>query len=253
MDISELTQKILARRPSPADPVKIVQAGHPALRRRGQDVLTVPVDGGVVGEELPASVCRLAPELLIDLAEAMTITMRKAPGVGLAAPQIGLPLRMAVLEDPFAAEPGQDEDDDLHERTPLDLRCLLDPVYDMPGDQTVFAFEGCLSVDGWQSIVPRSRRVRVRAVELCADGVLRRIDEELVGWPARIVQHETDHLDGVLCHDRSVPRSFVHNAYAARYTVAEAAHRLGLQGDVTRLAPDRITLDTATGDIRHAC
>lgn len=229
MDIVELTEKILDRRDGPEQPLRIVQAGHPALRRRGQDVMK---DGEA----------RLAPELLLRLAEAMTVTMRRAPGVGLAAPQIGLPLRMFVLEDPFASEPGEDADDDLHERTPVPLRCLLDPAYEILGAERVYAYEGCLSVDGWQSIVPRPRRVRISAVELAGDGSLHPIDEEHVGWPARILQHETDHLDGTLCHDRGVPRSFVESRYAARYSVHEAVDRLGLAGEITRLAPGQVVL-----------
>src|SRR5699024_686151 len=145
VDIKELTRKILDRRACSGDPLRIVQAGHPALRRRA-----VPARG------------RLEPELLCELAEAMTVTMRTAPGVGLAAPQVGLPLSFYVVEDGFAGEPGEDVDDDLLERRPLALRALLDPVLEPIGTERVFAFEGCLSVEGWQSIVPRSRRVAAR-------------------------------------------------------------------------------------------
>lgn len=226
MDITELTRKILDRRAKAGDPLRIVQAGHPALRRRAV-----------------AARDRVEIELLLELAEAMTITMHKAPGVGLAAPQVGLPLRFYVVEDRFASEDGEDPDDDLLERRPLGLRALLDPVVEPIGTERVFAFEGCLSVDGWQSIVPRSRRVRLRATELTPEGTLQEVDEELTGWTARIFQHETDHLDGTLCHDLGIPRSFVEAGYTAHYAdLGEAVRRLGLSGEITELGEGEVVL-----------
>lgn len=226
VDITELTRKILDRRAKDSDPLRIVQAGHPALRRKAV-----------------SAVGRIDAGLLMELAEAMTITMHKAPGVGLAAPQVGLPLRFYVVEDSFAAEEGEDPEDDLLERRPLALRALLDPVVEPLGEQRVYAFEGCLSVDGWQSIVPRARRVRLRATELLRDGRLQEIDEEHVGWTARIFQHETDHLGGTLCHDVSVPRSFMEAGYTAHYAdLGEAARRLGLTGEITELGDGEVMI-----------
>lgn len=227
MDTTELTRRILDRRPREDAPLRIVQAGHPALRRTAV-----------------AARDRLEPELLLELADAMTLTMREAPGVGLAAPQIGLPVRFYVVEDRYAGEPGEDEEDDLLERRPLALRALLDPVVEPLGTERVFAFEGCLSVDGWQSIVPRARRVRLRATELLPGGELREVDEEHVGWTARILQHETDHLAGTLCHDRMVPRSFIEAGYTPHYAdLGEAVRRLGLTGDITELGEGEVVLD----------
>jgi peptide deformylase len=224
VDITELTRKILDRRAKDDDPLRIVQAGHPALRRRA-----VRAQG------------RLEPDLLSELARAMTVTMRAAPGVGLAAPQVGLPLSFYVVEDRYASAPGEDADDDLLERRPLALRALLDPVLEPLRDQRVYAFEGCLSVDGWQSIVPRSRRVRLRATELLGDGRLQDVDEEHTGWTARILQHETDHLAGTLCHDVSVPRSFIDAGYGSHYAdLGEAVRRLGLTGEITELEPGEV-------------
>ena len=225
MDITELTRKILDRREKESAPLRIVQAGHPALRRKAVTALE-----------------RLDVELLLELAEAMTITMRDAPGVGLAAPQIGLPLRFYVVEDSFASDE-EDPDDDLFERRPLALRLLLDPVVDPLGTERVYAFEGCLSVDGWQSIVPRSRRVRLRATELLQDGRMQEIDEEHVGWTARIFQHETDHLAGTLCHDVAVPRSFMDAGYAGHYAdLDDAVRRLGLTGEITELGEGEVVI-----------
>ncbi|WP_193106237.1 peptide deformylase [Brachybacterium sp. FME24] len=240
MDTNELTRKILDRRAKEGDPLRIVQSGHPALRRTA-----VSAHG------------RLRTELLLELVDAMTLTMRDAPGVGLAAPQIGLPLSLYVIEDRAGSEPdpqpdeptsedagedGDDDgDDDLLERSPVPLRALMDSQIELLGTQRVYAWEGCLSVDGWQSIVPRSRRVRLRATELLPGGELREVDEEHVGWPARILQHETDHLDGTLCHDLMVPRSFIEGGYTVHYSdLSEAVRRLGLSGEIATLGEGEI-------------
>src|SRR5690625_702977 len=174
VDIAELTRKILDRRDGPSRPLRIVQAGHPALRHTTRSARG-----------------RLDEDLLRELVEAMTVTMRGAPGVGLAAPQVGLPLALFVMED-RSADPGagarcpdmepeaeQDVGDVTAalERTPVPLRVILDPTVEPLGTQRVYAWEGCLSVDGWQSIVPRSRRVRLQGTELEADGRLREIED----------------------------------------------------------------------------
>lgn len=242
VDLRDLTVKTLARLSGPGAPLRIVQAGHPALRDRAR-----------------AWEDQLEPELLAELARAMVITMRAAPGVGLAAPQVGIPLRLVVLEDgpdsegledETGADTGGDEDADAEpvggplRRTPVPLRVLLDPSYAPAGPGTVHYWEGCLSVSGWQSIVPRHRSVRWSARELGRDGRITEVQEEWTGWPARIIQHESDHLDGTLCHDLGVPRSFVQDRYAPHYAdLSEAVRRLGLSGDITRLGPGQVELD----------
>lgn len=224
MDISELVVKTLSRRREDGT-LRIVQAGHPALRQEAR-----PWSG------------QLDDALLIELIEAMTITMRKAPGVGLAAPQVGIPLALMIVEDSFAsAEP--DPEDDLLRRRPLPLRAFLDPVYEVVGTRRAYAWEGCLSVDGWQSIVPRPVEIVARALELRRDGRVERIEECWEGWSARIFQHETDHLAGTLCHDLAVPRSYIDGRYAARYgQIPEAVRRLGLTGEIEQLDEDEVEI-----------
>lgn len=165
-------------------PMPIVQAGHPVLRS-----VAVRYDG-----QLGA--------LLGRLVEAMRATMRAAPGVGLAAPQIGLPLALAVLEDTWVVD---DEVAQVRERTPVDFRVLVNPRYVPVGDQQVAFYEGCLSVHGWQAVTPRWRTVRLTG----ADEHGQPLDEVLTGWPARIVQHETDHLAGRLYVDQAELRSLL--------------------------------------------
>ncbi|NEY31239.1 peptide deformylase [Streptomyces sp. PRKS01-65] len=188
-------------------PLPIVTAGDPVLRRG-----TEPFDG------------QLEPALLARFAEALRVTMRAAPGVGLAAPQVGVALRIAVLEDPA---PVPEEVRVVRGRVPQPFRVLVNPSYEPVGTARAAFFEGCLSVPGWQAVVARHTRVRLRARDEHGTAV----DEVFSGWPARIVQHETDHLDGTLYLDRAELRSLSsHTAMAERWaqpTPARAAAELG--------------------------
>ncbi|MET8953043.1 peptide deformylase [Streptomyces sp. NPDC004393] len=176
-------------------PLPIVAAGDPVLRRG-----TEPFDG------------QLDPALLARFVAALRETMHAAPGVGLAAPQVGVALRIAVIEDPA---PVPEEIRLARGRTPQPFRVLVNPSYEALGTERAAFFEGCLSVPGWQAVVARHARVRLRAL----DGHGVPVDEEFAGWPARIVQHETDHLDGMLYLDRAEPRSFSSTeAMAGRWT-----------------------------------
>ncbi|MGW1892705.1 peptide deformylase [Streptomyces sp. NPDC002004] len=164
-------------------PLPIVAAGDPVLRSPAP-----PYEG------------QLAPGLLVRLVAAMRETMHAAPGVGLAAPQIGLPLRIAVLEDPAEVGP---EVRRARGRVPLPFRVLVNPSYAAAGPATAAFYEGCLSVPGWQAVVVRHAQVRLRATDERGTET----DELVTGWPARIVQHETDHLNGTLYVDRAELRS----------------------------------------------
>ena len=185
----------------------IVQAGHPVLRMRA-----VPFDG------------QLDAALLRALIDVMRRTMHAAPGVGLAAPQIGLPLRLAVLEDMWAAD---EEVARTRERAPLPFTAVLNPVCLPLGEERASFFEGCLSVRGYTAVVRRAARVEARWT--APDGSSRSAD--FSGWQARIVQHETDHLNGTLYLDRAETRSLCSNEeYAARWaqpTPERAARALG--------------------------
>lgn len=168
-------------------PLPIVPAGLPVLRRPA-DRYEGQLDDGV----------------LTELIEAMRETMHAAPGVGLAAPQIGIGLQLAVLEDSAAVA------DDIavaRDRRPLDFLVLLNPAYRAIGDQRAFFYEGCLSVPGYQAAVDRPAAVRLTAS--APDGTS--IDGEYHGWQARIVAHETDHLAGTLYLDRADLRSLSEN------------------------------------------
>jgi peptide deformylase len=139
---------------------------------------------------------------------ALRATMHAAPGVGLAAPQVGVPLRIAVIEDPA---PVSDEVRLVRGREPQPFRVLVNPTYEGIGPGRAAFFEGCLSVPGWQAVVARHTEVRLTAL----DEHGRAVDQVFGGWPARIVQHETDHLDGMLYLDRAELRSLSSNQAAA--------------------------------------
>ena len=175
----------------------IVQAGHPVLRSRA-----VPLDGQLSGPEVSA------------LTDLMRRVMHAAPGVGLAAPQIGIPLQMAVLEDLHDVDA---EVAAVRQRTPLPFLAIINPRYRPLGDGTAAFYEGCLSMSEWQAVVERPRQVRLDFT--AADGCARRMD--FSGWPARIVQHETDHLNGTLYIDKAIMRSLASNAeYSRRWAQA---------------------------------
>jgi peptide deformylase len=124
----------------------------------------------------------------------MRETMRHAPGVGLAAPQIGLALQLAVIED--TAESAATE------RRPVPFHVIANPRLQL-GPEIVEFYEGCLSFEGFQAIVPRARTVRVEALDHNGEPVV--IDA--AGWYARILQHEIDHLNGIVCCDRMDSRT----------------------------------------------
>jgi peptide deformylase len=103
------------------------------------------------------------------------------------------------------------------DRVPFSV--LINPTVEPVGGETTEFFEGCLSVTGYSGLVERWHRVMVRAL----DGKGRPVERELVGWPARIVQHEADHLAGALYIDRMDPRSFTTSANLGRYWKARPA------------------------------
>jgi peptide deformylase len=196
---------------SPLPP--IVQAGALVLRSRA--------------EEIPRE--KIGTREFRELVELMIATMRDAPGVGLAAPQIGLPLRLIVLEDReelLAKLP--EEDRRIRERTSFRTRVFVNPVLRLLGKEQVTFFEGCLSVDGFVALVPRSREVEVTGLDE------RGVEQtwRVKGWPARILQHEVDHLNGTLYVDRMKSRSFSLTSNATRFyagrSVAEVCEMLGI-------------------------
>lgn len=200
-----LIERVHAVLSAPA-PWSVTQTGEPVLRRRAERY-----DG------------QLPENLLHELLDAMHAHL-PGVGVGLAAPQIGIPLALAVIEDPADVTPEVAERRERHPQPRLDL--INPTVTPLGSEQRVF-YEGCLSVSGLTAAVSRYHRVRLSA----QDRAGRAYDVELSGWPARIVQHETDHLHGILYLDRAELRSLSTTAAYERYwaqpTPAAAAAALG--------------------------
>ncbi len=198
---------------SDEDVLPIVQCGDPVLRRAAE-----PVDAA-----------DLRTGELRRLIVQMRATMEAAPGVGLAAPQVGVPLQLAVIQDsPELWGRLTEEELAARERDALPFTVLVNPAVTPVDEDGLAAFyEGCLSVAGLAAVVARHRAVRVRALDEHGQP----IDRLLRGWPARIVQHEADHLGGRLYLDRAETRSLTTADNYARFWAgrppAEAAAALG--------------------------
>jgi peptide deformylase len=152
--------------------LKVARMGHPGLRAKAR-----PLE--------KAEIRTAAMQKLID---DMIDTMSEYHGVGLAAPQIHEGLRIFVA----ALDAGDDEDDDAE---PI---ALINPEITVVGSDVVEDWEGCLSIPDIRGRVPRAREIKVRAF----DRTGARIELSAHDFPARVIQHETDHLDGVLFFDR---------------------------------------------------
>ena len=169
--------------------IEIVQAGNPVLRQRAQ----------------PLTIAEIRSRETRKLIESMRTCMRGAPGVGLAAPQLGLALQLAVIED--REEYHKEVPEALlkeRERSPVPFHVIVNPVLEEIGSERAEFFEGCLSLSGFTALVPRARSVRVT----CLDEHGKHKVIEASGWYARILQHEIDHLNGTLYIDRMRTRSF---------------------------------------------
>jgi peptide deformylase len=192
--------------------LKIVQAGEAVLRQRARELSP---------DEIRSAEIR-------QLIDWMRETMRDAPGVGLAAPQVGLPLRLAVIEDSAEFQKSiAPERLAERRRRPVPFHVIVNPLLSLAGPRAEF-FEGCLSVAGFSAIVSRSLEARVECLD--ENGEPKTIGAE--GWYARILQHEIDHLEGTLYLDRMYSRSFMTVDHMTRQwndlPVEEAKRRLGI-------------------------
>jgi len=147
--------------------LKIARMGHPVLQHKA--------------EEVSDPTAPRIRKLVMDMIE----TMHDANGRGLAAPQVHVPLRVVVFITP---------EDDEHEG----VTAIVNPVLDLLTEELIEGWEGCLSVPGLQGVVPRAPKVRYSGVT--PDGTL--IDRAVEGFHAVVVQHEFDHLDGILYPQR---------------------------------------------------
>lgn len=168
--------------------LKIVQAGDPVLRTQSR----------------PLTKEEIASPSIQQLIELMRDAMREAPGVGLAAPQIGVPIQLAVIEDRAEYIDGLSEEELAErQRAAIPFHVIINPKLSFPDEAGAEFFEGCLSVEGFSAIVDRALNVRVECLNERGEEVT--IDAH--GWYARILQHEIDHLNGTLYIDRMKTRT----------------------------------------------
>jgi peptide deformylase len=189
--------------------LEIVQAGDPVLRQIARPLRADEIQNAEL------------QQTIADMLE----TLRLAPGVGLAAPQVGLSLQLAVIEDREQYQTSwTPEQLRARGRVPIPFHVLINPVLEVPNNAQLEFFEGCLSVDGYTAEVPRYSHVRVHHLD--TRGNPQTIEAE--GWYARILQHEIDHLNGTLYIDRMKPRTFMSlKNYTNRWRNAEdEAHRI---------------------------
>jgi peptide deformylase len=139
--------------------LKIARMGHPVLIRAADPV--------------PDPTAPEIHRLIADMAE----TMEDAQGLGLAAPQVHVPLRLFVWRGGAG-----------------NVIAIINPELEAVGDETEDGWEGCLSIPGLRGCVPRAKRIRFRGVDM--EG--KPMEGEAAGLAARVMQHETDHLDGVM-------------------------------------------------------
>jgi peptide deformylase len=161
--------------------LKVAHMGHPVLRR--------PARAIDVGEVKSPRI----QQLIDDMFE----TMNEYQGVGLAAPQVHQGIRLFVAG--FApSKGGADEEDEEDERDRVPLMAIINPEITPVDADTVEDWEGCLSIPDIRGRVPRARQIVVRALDRRG----KRIELRASGFTARVIQHETDHLDGILFFDR---------------------------------------------------
>ena len=156
----------------------IVNLPDPILRRKAKPVTKFDKD-------------------LQTLIDNMIETMRYAPGVGLAAPQINISQQLAVIE---YAE-GEDEEEENEDAPPIPkkLYVIINPEIIKASEEKVMGIEGCLSIPGLHGEVERHEAIQIKALNRHGSPVKLKVD----GWMARIFQHEIDHLNGVLFTDRA--------------------------------------------------
>lgn len=193
--------------------LKIVQVGEPVLRQETRELDAAEIQSREIQE----------------LIEWLRETMYDAPGVGLAAPQVGLPLQLAIIEDkPEYLRDVAPEILKTRERKPIGFHAIINPKITIDESEKVEFFEGCLSLAGFTGLVARARRVRVDCLDFA--GQPKVIDAS--GWYARILQHEIDHLRGTVYIDRMQPRTFMNlenfNRYWKDHTIAAVKERLKL-------------------------
>lgn len=186
--------------------LKIARMGHPVLGRKADPI----PDPGAPG--------------IRQLVRNMIETMVDANGAGLAAPQVHVPLRVVVFQAPGERASGDLSDEERYDHT-APLTVLINPELEVLGDDMESGWEGCLSVPGMRGLVERPAHIRYRGVNLKGETV----ERTARGFHARVVQHELDHLDGILYPQRMRDLSKLIFETEARHWLAQEPAEVLLQ------------------------
>jgi peptide deformylase len=178
--------------------LKLYQMGEAVLRQPARALTVEEIKG----------------DYIQHLIQLMKETMYEAPGVGVAAPQIGESLQLAVLEDKQIYLDNYPEDQlKERERMIVPFQVIINPKIILDKTETVEFFEGCLSVAGCVGMVPRAKKVTVE----CLNENAEKVTIHALGWHARILQHEIDHLFGKLYLDRVYTRTLMTHENYSKY------------------------------------
>ncbi|MGI9075300.1 MAG: peptide deformylase [Bryobacteraceae bacterium] len=170
--------------------LKIAQVGEAVLRQRAKALTAADIRSREIQ----------------GLIEWMRETMHDAPGVGLAAPQVGESLQLAVIEDkPEYTRDAPIDTIKERERKPVPFHVIINPQLTLAPGSGIEFFEGCLSLNGFTALVPRAHDVTVECLDQRGEPKVIRAS----GWYARILQHEIDHLQGTLYIDRMHSHTFM--------------------------------------------
>jgi peptide deformylase len=213
---------------------KIVYRDRGHVDHSACSILSIEQIGSVVLRQNARSLSKeeiLSPEIQ-DLIRNMKETMRKAPGVGLAAPQVGKSFQLIVIEDMDHSHLTAEQISE-RERSKVPFHVLINPVLHVEEKEMASFFEGCLSVSGLLGIVPRAKAVRVEALNENAQPY----EIKAKGWYARILQHEIDHLKGVLFVDRANPRTLVREDVYVQLWSKKSIHEVQRDLEADRSLP----------------
>ncbi len=191
--------------------LKIARMGHPVLRQ--------------VAEPVPDPAALDIRRLVRDMLE----TLEDIGGVGLAAPQVHVPKRVVIFEVPAERAAAAANGAEAPQAIPLTV--LVNPAIEPLGEDKELGWEACLSVPGLTGAVPRWTRIRYRGLGLQGES----IEREAEGFHARVVQHECDHLDGILYPMRMTDMSLLVFADELRHGVPQGAPGIGRE-DAAALA-----------------
>lgn len=156
--------------------LKIARMGHPVLRR--------------IADPVKDPTAPQIRQLVLDMID----TMADADGVGLAAPQVHVPLQLVIFQVPESRQAEGEAPDSTDSQEGGKIQVLINPVLEPIGDEQESGWEGCLSVPGLRGVVPRWKKLRYTAVGINGEPIVRDVE----GFHARVVQHECDHLMGTL-------------------------------------------------------